>query len=127
MLFKCSFHWSADSYEALSECTLVGYADGACKGSTAEGSSSFALLAISTISGHARLLMAASRYWSVCTAIQAEMGGAAFLAKALDNVLSEGRCRPMFDTEVPELDLSGGLRQLQDTLSIIIDVTGKFE
>jgi len=62
------------------------------------------------------IVMAGARYWSHCNAVQAELAGAAFLTRALHDILANS-VGPLFVTGVPSVDVADGLEQLKGTLS----------
>jgi len=121
-----SFCWTTASLDDMQSFCLAGYADGACKGTTGEGSSSFALLAFDPKTGQCHLVMAGARYWAACTAVQAELAAASYLAHLLRSLIHEQRVTLTFDTEEVALDWSHGLRQLEDTISNKVRVAGTF-
>ena len=124
---RASFHWQADGNPDLAQYFVVGYADGACKGATGVGASGYALLGLSPQKGHPKLLLAGAKFWEKCTAIQAEMAGAAYLAKSMWEIASHGRARVQHESAPIELDWRCGLHQLEMTLSSNVVVAGQFE
>jgi len=123
---KKSFLWVADNLDWVQACCLIGYADGACKTLSGIGASGYALIAVHPGSRRAGLVAAGARYWSECTAIQAELAAAAFLCRTLAHLLANGRVGALFSTSIVRLKWADGLAQLQDTLSNQIKVAGKF-
>ena len=123
---KTSSLWRTELSLDLESCSIIGYADGAAKGTAGLGSSSFALVTVCTKTGSCTLLVAGARLWKKCTAIQAELGGAAHITTALLYILTTRTCRDQFSTSIIEPDFSEGLGQLHDTLSAEIRVAGKF-
>ena len=111
----------------ISQSCLIGYADGACKGLSGIGASSYAVLAIDYVTRVCHLALAGSCLWKSCTAIQAEMAAAAFLAKSAVDIMTSGRSKAQHSVEPIELNWGQGLQQLESTLSSQVVVAGLFE
>ena len=73
-----------------------------------------------------KLILAGAQYWQKCTAIEAEMARALYLSRAIRELAARGRATPHHSAGEVVLSWAEGLHQIQQTLSISVEVAGRF-